>query len=822
MATKVGSLIISMALESGAFKSGLSATEKQLKASAKRMEALGKSMKGLGQSMSLAVTLPLAALGKVSIDAALQSADALAQVNASLKSMGGAAGRTAEQLQALASNEMRNSLYDDDDILKKVTANLLTFGNVSGQVFDQAQQAAIDLSAKFGQDLQSSTIQLGKALNDPIKGITALTRAGVSFTEQQKAQIAAMVAVGDTAGAQRIILAELNKEVGGAAAAQAQADPFAKLKHSINTLKEAIGKNLLDRMGGIIDKLTGLVESFNNASPAMQNLVVNLGLIAAAVGPVAYVVGSLTTLMAPFTGALSLIAGEGGLLLAVTSGFAGLGAALAPIAIPLAAVAAAGVLIYSQWDKIGPLFSEIGQSISDAFGPVSSELVTTISRAFDDFMGSDIAEFFKQFADVLGNISAVLLKAFGGAIPGIVKAFGAIVSGSLHVVIDALTVVGDLLTGNWSGAWTAAKKLVMDALFAMSSVTSAISDAIVGYVKALYEGVSHLIGDKLNMIWNDALRRIESVKKAFFDLYDAVVGHSYVPDMVDGIALHMARLDAVMVNPAKSATEQTKQAFQQLASDLQGIMGELFPDARNLADFQTKLDKLNQGIKAGGAGGYSVDQLQAGRQRLIDGADPAVRSQAALPLADIMRLIPDSLTSAREMQSAFDLLGGAANDNADGVETANVRIVKSFKDMADATLQSLQGVVGAIKGGSFLDILGAVIGFGLQLGSVGAFGKGIQGSINAVPHAAGTTFHSGGLALVGERGPELINLPRGSGVVPNHALGRGGGGNTYNFSGNLLTPEFWAQINAGDARAAQAGAMGGQARVAFANSRRVA
>ena len=30
---------------------------------------------------------------------------------------------------------------------------------------------------------------LGKALNDPVKGITALGRAGVTFTDEQKKQI---------------------------------------------------------------------------------------------------------------------------------------------------------------------------------------------------------------------------------------------------------------------------------------------------------------------------------------------------------------------------------------------------------------------------------------------------------------------------------------------------------------------------------------------------------------------------------------------------------------------------------------------------------
>lgn len=97
------------------------------------------------------------------------------------------------------------------------------------------------------------------------------------------------------------------------------------------------------------------------------------------------------------------------------------------------------------------------------------------------------------------------------------------------------------------------------------------------------------------------------------------------------------------------------------------------------------------------------------------------------------------------------------------------RIAKSFKDMADDTLSALNRMTSAIKGGGFLGILDAMIGLGMQLGSIGAFGKKIATNLNrTVPgYANGTNFHPGGLAVVGERGPELVSMPRGSKVYPN-------------------------------------------------------
>ncbi len=155
-----------------------------------------------------------------------------------------------------------------------------------------------------------------------------------------------------------------------------------------------------------------------------------------------------------------------------------------------------------------------------------------------------------------------------------------------------------------------------------------------------------------------------------------------------------------------------------------------------------------------------------------------------------------------------------------------VRIAKTFKDMAEDTLSALDRMTNAIKSGGFLDILSGVIGLGLQLGGTGLFGSKIAANINkSVPgYATGTRNHPGGLAVVGERGPELVNMPRGSQVFSNsesRSMASGRGGNTFYLSGNLMTPEFWDRINAGDLAAAQGGAQISANQSRFAASRRL-
>jgi hypothetical protein len=134
-----------------------------------------------------------------------------------IRSTGGAAGQSAGDIRKLA-EEMENLSTNDDKAVQGAENMLLTFTGIGPKAFKPATQAVIDLNAAMGggdEGLQHTAIQVGKALNDPIKGVGALSRVGVSFTAQQKAQIKTLVDHNKTLDAQKIILAELNKEFGG-------------------------------------------------------------------------------------------------------------------------------------------------------------------------------------------------------------------------------------------------------------------------------------------------------------------------------------------------------------------------------------------------------------------------------------------------------------------------------------------------------------------------------------------------------------------------------------------------------------------------------
>jgi len=190
----------------------------------------------------------------------------LNQTDAVLKSTGHAANVTATEVNDLA-NAISAKTGIDDEAIQSGENLILTFKNIANEagkgndIFNQTTQVVTDMSVAMGQDFKSSAIQVGKALNDPITGLTSLTRVGVQFTEQQKDSIAQFVKHNNLLGAQKIILQELTSEFGGSAVAQ---------KTASETMTTALG-NLAETVGGLLaPAVTALAEGLGSVASFIE------------------------------------------------------------------------------------------------------------------------------------------------------------------------------------------------------------------------------------------------------------------------------------------------------------------------------------------------------------------------------------------------------------------------------------------------------------------------------------------------------------------------------------------------------------------------
>lgn len=218
------------------------------------------SLGGIAGGVALAGVAALTA-GIVGGVGDAQEARALyASTEQTIATMGNAAGRSADQVVDLASrlsDAAGMSLFGDDQIQQSENL-LLTFGNIKGETFDLATALTVDLAQALGGAPKDQAMMLGKALNDPIKGMSALGKAGLTFSEEQKAAITAMQQSGDMAGAQALIIAELNKQVGG------QAEAAAKAKGGMFQFNAAMGETfetLGSKLLPVLDKLGAWLNS---------------------------------------------------------------------------------------------------------------------------------------------------------------------------------------------------------------------------------------------------------------------------------------------------------------------------------------------------------------------------------------------------------------------------------------------------------------------------------------------------------------------------------------------------------------------------------
>lgn len=213
-----------------------------------------------------------------------------AQTGAALKSTGNAANTSVAQIRDLSGALMAKSGVDDE-VIQSGANMLLTFTKVRNEVgagnaiFDQATAAALDVSVALGTDMKGASMLVGKALNDPIKGLTAMSRSGIQFTQAQKDQITAMVKSGNTMGAQKIILKELETQFGGSAKAAGQTLPgqLAIAQQSfLNTAGSLVG-TLLPAFLVFVGVIGTVVGWMGQHETATKVLVLVVGGLAAAV-----------------------------------------------------------------------------------------------------------------------------------------------------------------------------------------------------------------------------------------------------------------------------------------------------------------------------------------------------------------------------------------------------------------------------------------------------------------------------------------------------------------------------------------------------------
>jgi len=267
MAT-AGSIVIDLLLRTGSFETDSKRAEKRAREMGKAFQATGKA---IGTAIAAGAGVAATGLALV-IKSTIEAEKAQAQLDAVLKSTKGAAGLAADEILAMSSELQKMSTFGDESITTAQSL-LLTFTQIGRDVFPVATQAVLDMATALNKDLNSAAQMVGKALNDPVKGVAALAEAGVQFSKDQRQMIETLSETGRVADAQRIILKELETQFGGSARAARDTlgGAFEALKNAAGDLLEGDAGSFKGLKDGV-NSLTATLESSATRS-AFANLV---------------------------------------------------------------------------------------------------------------------------------------------------------------------------------------------------------------------------------------------------------------------------------------------------------------------------------------------------------------------------------------------------------------------------------------------------------------------------------------------------------------------------------------------------------------------
>lgn len=492
----------------------------------RQMQAMGDKIGKVGGSLTKGVTLPIIAGGAALVAFAKGAEDAEIanrKLGAVLDSMGypQATKRVSEYAESL-----ERSLAVDADIIKAAQTKLATFKNLTASVgeaggaFDRATVAALDLAAAGFGSAETNAVQLGKALQDPVKGITALGRAGVTFTEQEKAKIKTLVESGKLLEAQNIVLKSIETQVGGTA--EAGASSFEKMKLSLMQIADAIGMAVLPLINQLSDFISNtlvptvvpmidrMVASFTNLDPAVKKAMLIFVGLAAAAGPLLMIIGKVVSLGGVLTTALGGITIAGSIL------------AIKIIAVVAVIVAIAAAFKWA-YDNSEPLRKAVDTLVT-TFKNVFNIVKNSVLGAFDSMNGA-VGKSNTVFT-LVGNYLKVFFTGYVTYLTGIIKALGMAFQVAMKVFEVGFTIL-QMGANIIRGVLLAAFDILMNKLGPISARFRAVANGVrsaFGAIAGFVSGAFNNVGKAVETFINFAIDAVNFLIRAYNKLADFLPG----------------------------------------------------------------------------------------------------------------------------------------------------------------------------------------------------------------------------------------------------------------------------------------------------------
>lgn len=508
-----------------------------------------------------------------------------------------------------------------------------------------------------------------------------------------------------------------------------------QMRGAMETAALTIGEALAPTIVKVADFIGMLAEKFTTLPTGVQRVVVVFAAVAAAMGPVLIIVGTLISSIGTIIGVF------GGLSLAVA----------APVAAVVLLVGALGVLLYKSEDARAAMVK--------AFEAIKAAVLPAVKEIAAIFTGTLIPAFIK-IQPVLQKVGEALLTIFAGAVVGVIQGFVKMVVGAFNVIGGVVKVISGVLAGDWSKAWEGVKQIFTGALGALLGMVQAWFSPLLAVFRARFQRLMNFLTASWNVIkgiFSAALSGITTALSVVTQILTApfrvafsalltLVHNSWVAvRAVFGTVLKSIRVvvgiyfrayRAVIVRVMRGiqvAISTAMNAARKVVATVSGAILKVIRGSWNAVRGAT--------TKAWGAIRSSVTKVVGGLSGIV--------SKGFSKVVTVVSTIPGRL---RNLSSKF----GAAGKAVIGAFINGLSRAGSFAtDFASSIWNAVRTAINA-----GIDKLNNLLEFDFKV-------KGIGIHVNApdIGHLAkGTDNWRGGLSIVGEKGPELVNLPKGSRV----------------------------------------------------------
>ena len=463
---------------------------------------LGGIAAGAGKLLApIGAALAAVEVGKFfgdAIEGARESEKVAKTTEAVIKSTGGAAKVTADQVGELAGS-LAAKTGVDDEVIQSGANLLLTFKNVRNEVgegnnvFDRATKAAVDMSAAGFGSVEGASKTLGKALNDPLKGISALSRAGVTFSEDQKKAIEKMVETGDVLGAQKMIMQEVESQVGGVAEANGLASE--KMAVAWGNFQEDIGAKILPVLDTfqmfMVDTVLPAATQAANGIEGLFKLIFEGDYTGALAGIFGWeedhpLIRFILDLRQGFLDLFDPMNQAKGPMAGISDGAKGIGDALSgmwtvvsPILQDLLNV------IMTKWVEIEPTVTEIFNNVR-----VTVEEAMTVIQAIIKFVTDAIAIIWSTWGDNIKQQIGITMDTIGG-----------IFKGASDIIRGIWETLSGLLTGDTQKARDGIERI----FGGMKGILESIFGGIVATIGNVWDGIKKAFAGPVDWVFDNVI-----------------------------------------------------------------------------------------------------------------------------------------------------------------------------------------------------------------------------------------------------------------------------------------------------------------------------